>query len=54
MRATRRSSYRLDQKKLNSQLKKRLLIMQNIWLLIVLSRVLSILILILTHYHERF
>ena len=49
-----RSSYRLDHEKLDSQLQKRLLIRQKTWFLVVLARFLSLLILILVCYLERF
>ena len=54
MKTNKHSSYRPNQEKLDYFLEKKLIIMQNIWLLIVLSRFLTLLILILTYYHERF
>ena len=53
MRTTNHSSCRHTQENLNNQLKNRLLILQKIWFLIVLARLLSFLMLILTYYHER-
>ena len=48
------SAYRLDQKKVNSQSKERLIILQKIWRLIVLNHFLTLLILILDCYLRRF
>ena len=47
------SLYRPGQEKINSQSKEKLLILQKIWLLIVLGRFLTLLILILNYYLKR-
>jgi hypothetical protein len=47
------SPYRKFRKKLNRKLKNDLLIQRNIWLLIVLARVLSLLDLFLNHYRQQ-
>jgi len=54
IRTSEQCSYRRGQKKVNSKSMEKLLIIRNIWVLIVLSRILSFLILFLSYYHERF
>ncbi len=51
MRANNRSSHRHKKEKLERQSKERLLIVRNVWFLIVLAKLLSLLTLILTYYH---
>jgi len=54
IRTPNQCSYRRDQKKVNSSSLRKLLIIRNIWVLVVLARILSILILFLSYYHVRF
>lgn len=54
IRTPKQCSYRHDQKKVNTISSEKLLIIRNIWVLIVLARILSFLILFLSYYHERF
>ncbi len=49
--ATKHSSHRPNQEKLERYSREWLLIVRNIWFLIVLAKFLSFLILILTYYH---